>query len=217
MPTAYAELVAIFATPSSTVPEVPTLGAYVKKSLPKPHNDLTAPRQVTCGRFLEYGPYASFAPVFEQEGVEIGRVRLGEAIWYQERERRRRKRRQELEELHYNRAGTLTTDTSPPEDEEVVAIDPPGSKQKDKMADDMDVDSALDGLLSPDAISSLKATLGSLELEKAVQELLDRNARALKRLEELQLERLGSDDGGTRTVEVGSEEWEIGKSLFDNR
>ena len=78
---------------------------------------------------------------------------------------------------------------------------------------DVELDSTFDGLLSAEQIESLKATLGSLELENAVQELLDRNARALQRLEELQLIRLRN---GGAVVEVESEEWKTGETPHES-
>ena len=64
----------------------------------------------------------------------------------------------------------------------------------------------LKGFLS---VSSLKSALEDLELQDSTQELLERNAKALARLEELQLRRYG-DLAGSKPVEVGSEEWETG-------
>jgi hypothetical protein len=70
---------------------------------------------------------------------------------------------------------------------------------------------ALDPQLAPDQVASVQEFMGTLELEVAIQELLDRNKRALTRLEELQLQRLGGENGGESQVEVGSEEWDIGE------
>jgi hypothetical protein len=69
----------------------------------------------------------------------------------------------------------------------------------------------LDPLLAPDQVASVQEFMGTLELEVAIQELLDRNKGALARLEELQLQRLGGENGGTSWVEVGSEEWDVGE------
>lgn len=69
----------------------------------------------------------------------------------------------------------------------------------------------LEGLLPPAEIAAIKATLNTLELEDAVHELLERNKRALVRLEELQRLRLGSESGGSSQVEEGSDEWDTGK------
>ena len=81
--TANAELVAIFPSASAPAPAEPdlaesspvTLASYVPKKPPGYKSKLPGPRRVSCGAFLDYGPYASFAPVFEQDG-EIGRAHV---------------------------------------------------------------------------------------------------------------------------------------------
>lgn len=75
-------------------------------------------------------------------------------------------------------------------------------------------DEELNNLLPPEQVKLLKDALGSLELEKAVQTLLDRNAIALKRLAELQTRRLSSLD--VKPVEEGSEEWETAQTIMDS-
>ena len=69
----------------------------------------------------------------------------------------------------------------------------------------------MDSLLAPEQAASLREFMETLELEEAIQELLDRNRQALARLEVLQLQRLGGENGGTSQVEVGSEEWDVGQ------
>ncbi|KAG6892256.1 hypothetical protein C0992_001218, partial [Termitomyces sp. T32_za158] len=66
------------------------------------------------------------------------------------------------------------------------------------------METALRELLEPEDAAAVKRALDSLELERAVQELLDRNRRALLRLEHLQTERTIADSA----VEPGSEEWD---------
>jgi hypothetical protein len=82
-------------------------------------------------------------------------------------------------------------------------------------ASEMDQDGeqqlALDPLLEPDQVAPIQDFMKTLELEVAIQGLLDRNNRALGRLEELQSQRLGGENGGASQVEVGSEEWDVGE------
>lgn len=203
--TGHAELVAVF--PSATVApseEQRTLGSYVKKRPPVLSAAQNA-RRLTCGKFLDYGPYASFAPTFDQDGVEVGQATLSEVFWYRQLDRRRRERvltrRKQLEQQRQDEVAMDGVD-------EPVVIESPGSSSQDKIVD-LDLESSLDGLLSPEQVTALKQALGSLELERAVDELLQRNARALARLEHLQAERLLSE-GSTKTVDVGSEEWDTG-------
>ena len=69
----------------------------------------------------------------------------------------------------------------------------------------------MDSLVAPEHATSLREFMETLDLEEAIQELLDRNRQALARLEVLQLQRLGGENGGTSQVEVGSEEWDLGQ------
>ncbi|KAH7929363.1 hypothetical protein BV22DRAFT_1057123 [Leucogyrophana mollusca] len=219
--TANAELVAVLPSASSQANPsdassltsialtVPTLGSYVPKKPPGHKLRLPAPRRVGCGSFLDYGPYSSFAPVFEQEGVEIGRSTLGEVYgkWEDRKQAYSQAKTRVLGELEDApmegiHAGTAQ-DTS-------YGIDP--NLDKEHGADDID---DLGGLLTPEQTASLKEALGSLELEDAVQELLDRNNRALSRLEELQTLRL-MKEGGFTPVEEGSEEMDTAQSILDS-
>lgn len=168
-------------------------------------NIVQQPRRVSCGKFLDYGPFASFAPTFEQEGTEVGRVKLGEVVWYQEMDRREK----EYALARRKRPSVEDSDVVMVDDE-VVEVDPPRSNQA--KIQEQDLVSSLESLLSPEQISSLKRTLNSEELEREVDELLLHNTNALARLEELQIERLLAP--GCKQVEENSEEWDLGMSSF---
>ncbi|KAI0072376.1 hypothetical protein K474DRAFT_1667917 [Panus rudis PR-1116 ss-1] len=213
--TGRAELAAIL--PSSTVPAGKTLGEYVVRKPSKlvaSASSLSQPRRIPCGKFLDYGPYASFAPTFDQDGAEVGRVGLGEYVWQEERKWRlgelaRQKRTALLEKQRQaaeRNSGDAGTSNDP-------AHDAASANQTDTSSSDPD---ALEGLLSKEQIASLKSVLHDAELEKSVDELLERNARAMKQLEELQLQRLGSEGGGSSKVEVGSTEWELAQSICNS-
>lgn len=207
LPTAHAELVAIF--PSSSFRPSPghslTLAEYVKPS-PTVNCFPHEPRRVTCGRFLDYGPYASFAPTFDQEGKEVGRVGLGETIWHQELKRR------EQEELLASLSSLIADSEIGPS---LNGVDQTSSSSSNVDSEKVtETPSPMEGLLAPNEVDELKSALGSLELEQAVQELLERNVKALQRLEELQLRRLGSEESASKHVEVDSEEWETGTSTI---
>lgn len=205
LPTANAELVAILPSPSAPAPAEPgsaesspvTLASYVPKKPPGYNSKLHGPRRVSCGAFLDYGPYASFAPVFEQDGVEVGRSVMGELFWRWEDRKKR------WSDEH-------TSITEHPTDEAPESPQLNGIDKSDKN-DVLDDQASLQGLFSTEQITLLKQALGSLELEAAVHELLERNAKALKRLEEFQNKRL-SKPGGFSQVEEGSEEWDTGLS-----
>jgi hypothetical protein len=210
LPTAHAELIAIL--PSAPAPEasgssVPTLGTLSRK-LHSKKPTLPGPRHLSTGSFLNYGPNASFAPSFEQDGVEIGRFTLGEIMWS-----RSRGRKTEIAPNAYTRRKQLASATI----EDVQMMDDmahkDGAQQRDSEMDQQDETPlfGLDPLLASDQVASVQEFMETWELEVAIQELLDRNMRALARLEELQLQRLGGENGGASQVEVGSEEWDVGE------
>jgi hypothetical protein len=118
----------------------------------------------------------------------VGPRELGEVICGREE-----KRRDRLALWREFREGTGTIEEVPP-----------------ARCTSQDIESELEELLPPDEAKDVKAALGSLELENAVQELLERNRRALIRLEELQRQRLIADGGGSSTAAEGSEEWDTG-------
>lgn len=205
--TAKADLVSIFPSASgSQLGQKGTLGDYVvKRASGVPPHKQPQPRRVSCGKFLDYGPYASFAPSFDQDGVEVGRVGMGEVIFRQHMKWRLRslakgKRRAFLAEADHQTEDVTMEDASA---NSGAAVAGPSNGGEDLTKD-------LESLLSSEEVRAIKSALGSLEMEQAVEELLQRNAKALQRLEELQLERLRAQGGGSSVVEVGSEEWDIG-------
>ncbi|KAI9572632.1 hypothetical protein HD554DRAFT_1330294 [Boletus coccyginus] len=205
--TANAELVAILPSPSAPAPadadsadtSPVTLASYVPKKPPGYKTKLPGSRRVTCGAFLDYGLYASFAPVFDQDGVEVGRSAMGEL--YSRWEDRKKRWSNELSLV-----------TQQPSDH---VPDPPQLNGVDKSDKNGIDEESLHGLFSSEQITLLKQALGSLELEAAVHELLERNANALNRLEELQNKRL-AQPGEFAAVEEGSEEWDIAQGIFDS-
>jgi hypothetical protein len=201
LPTANAELVAILPTSSASeieLAKIPNLGSYTPKKQSSTKTKLPTARHISCGSFLDYGLFTSFAPTFDQEGREVGRAQLGEVYFvWDERERRREavsKGPSVIEVL---------------EESDVVMEDEHEATEDSAQSD---VENSLNGILSESQIASIKAALGSLELEAAVQELLERNSRALDRLEVLQRKRLAAVDSASGVVEVGSEEWETGET-----
>ena len=184
--TAKAELVAVLPLPSSFDDSATTLASYSSKSFPqkKSHH---SHRIVSTGAFLNYGLFSSFAPSFDQDIELVGRRELGQVLYYQEEKR---------QTLH---------DTS-------SILETPQDRPDPLQNDGFDSELDLDSLLPPDEVKSLKAALNSLELENSVQKLLERNQRALERLEELQSQRLTNQP--TSNAEEGSEEWDTGSSSF---
>src|SRR5258708_31582239 len=90
LPTGHAELVIILpsmSTPEASGTSVSTLGSLSRKLHTKKPT-LPGPRHLSTGSFLDYGPNTSFAPSFEQDGVEVGQFALGEVMWSRWRRRR---------------------------------------------------------------------------------------------------------------------------------
>jgi hypothetical protein len=189
LPTGNAELVAIIPTASaSSLDAVPSLGSISSRPL-APTKPIIGPRRVSTGVFLDYGPYASFAPSFETVAGIVGQRQLSEVVYQREQKKQGR---------HDNNPPSAYIQEIPEEDDVVMNVaEPEPISDKD-----------LDTLLPPEDVKALKEALGSLELERAVQTLLDRNALALKRLGELQTRRLSNPD--VKPVEEGSEEWDTG-------
>jgi hypothetical protein len=211
--TAHAQLVAILpsesviihsdSVPSSSTKEVPTLRSLTAQKTGASKSKLLGPRRISCGTFLDYGPYTSFAPSWDQDGAEVGRKVLGEVLWNSEE--KKRKRKTETTEFRVQMAVV-----SSERDDIVMHDDVRESPQREKDLKE-EIDGSLEGLLPPDQIASFTSALGCLELECAVHELLERNSKALQRLAELQRLRLSTENGGSSQAEEGSEEWDTGK------
>ncbi|EIW86379.1 hypothetical protein CONPUDRAFT_140961 [Coniophora puteana RWD-64-598 SS2] len=213
-----AELVAILPTASSDIlkPEpvsglrasdasIPTtLGTYVPKKPPGLRSKLPGPRMLSRGSFLDYGPFSSFAPSFDQDGVEIGQTAYGEVLWDRLTSETKFKH---LEYVHEDvQDMAVDQEVSSAETSDTV-IDPALLGDASQKVEE------LDGILTQDQIKSLKVMLNDLDLEQSVQDLLDKNSRALRRLEQLQVERLKE---GNPQVQEGSEEWDIAQGIFES-
>ncbi|KAJ7651936.1 hypothetical protein DFH06DRAFT_1475327 [Mycena polygramma] len=210
LPTGHADLVAIFPTPSTSASAVPKLGDYARPPIHDPPRakNVPAQRRVTCGSFLDYGPWASFAPSWVQNGREIGMRQMGE-VYAQRAQRYRQRLEGRQRALELEQAAIAADKVTEAVVDETMEPPPPPEPAEP------DVD-ALQDILAPAEIESLKAVLGSLELENAVQELLIRNRKALQRLGQLQVERLRAARGGTSTVKEGDEEWDVAHGILES-
>jgi hypothetical protein len=232
--TGHAELVSVLPSISDADELVPTLDDfYAGKKMPGKAK-LPGPRQVSCGTYLDYGPYASFAPTFDSEGAEAGWHRLGEAFWRRHQKGKMRERAKILKEKMQMCAaesdmdvdGTVSmqgfpvdTDAQPTTETraevsvdasqvQAIPIDP--ALQEDDAAKETIASLSLPA----DDTKALQTALDHVVREKAIGELLESNAKALLRLELLQLERLGGEKGGSSVVSENSEEWTTGESLL---
>ncbi|TFK30696.1 hypothetical protein FA15DRAFT_751704 [Coprinopsis marcescibilis] len=203
--TGHAELVAILPSSSSTsLDTVPTLGSISSRPL-GPTKKIAGQRRVTTGGFLDYGPFASFAPSFDQNGEVVGQRQLAEVIYQKELKKRvaEENRREQREG-----SGSVTAVGG-----DVVMNGTTSAPDPAQPSTNLH---ELEGLLPPEDIEAIKEALGSLELENAVQELLERNQRALQRLEELQWKRFSEGGANFTAVEEGSEEWETATHIMES-
>jgi hypothetical protein len=153
--------------------------------------------RATLGSFLDYGPWASFAPSFDHDCELVGRRELGEMLWY--KRECKAQREADLREWIEGRGSIGDVD-------DIAHTTQPQSEP-------IDVEAEFDGLLPPQDIQTLKAALDNAELEKLVDELLTRNQRALVRLQELQIDRLSKEGPSSTSVDETSEECQIGTPI----
>ncbi|GJJ09573.1 hypothetical protein Clacol_003796 [Clathrus columnatus] len=158
------------------------------------------PRVLCTGSFLEYGPYSSFAPSFDSEGAEVGRHGLGEYLSARlERRKIKDARKRLLTKLQKEHDEKYWHTESPSE----VTVE-----EKDSVIEDV-----LTSLFPNQNAAEFKDILHSLQIEERISSLLERNARALERLDILQSIRLR--DGFT-PVKEDSEEWKLAQMIMES-
>ncbi|KAF8633915.1 hypothetical protein AX15_001101 [Amanita polypyramis BW_CC] len=201
-----AELVAIFPTPStsSSATSIPTLGSYHDSKITTSTSQLSEQRQVSVGSFLDYGTWASFAPSFDHNGEIVGRSELAELLYHREQ---RDMAREERKRQRSEGTGNIVELEEKIPEEDVL---------KSELAQPIDIDAQLEGPWLSNQAAALKNALSCLNLENAISELLERNRKALQRLEELQKARFSKLDGGTSSVEEDTEEWETAHTILDS-
>ena len=206
--TGHAELVAVLPSSSSSKP-IPTLGdLHTNKKIQTRYKAPTT-RHVSCGSFLNYGPYASFAPAFDNDGADVGRLGVSDVLWRRhEKGKAREKARILGDRLRAKLALRAAENTQV---EEVAEADPAEVREAELRKEAEKRRELLQKLFPPD--EAVEEVLDTLECEENVGELLLRNAKALVRLQELQEERLRGVNGGSKDVEVVSEEWNLGESM----
>ncbi|KAH0590225.1 hypothetical protein H2248_000397 [Termitomyces sp. 'cryptogamus'] len=179
LPTAHAELVAILPTPQSHT--YSTLASYASTANVQSIKPLPQQRTVSTGSFLDFGPWAGFAPTFDHDGEVVGRNELALALYA--------RRTKPCGSVHESTPGEIEVHTR----------------------ESVDLENELRELFPPEEAAAVKSALDTLELENAAQELLDRNRRALIRLEHLQVERIINDG----ELEEGSEEWDTAQGILE--
>lgn len=206
--TGHADLVAILPSPSTSSKTPPTLSSLEFKGKQASKMKPPGPRRISCGSFLDYGPYTSFAPTFESDGAEFGVVGVTNALWRQNEKQKMREKARILADRYRKKLATSTVASM--EVDGVLESDPAEAadiiedREKEKQKE------LLSSIFGEDS-ESVQKLLDTLTCEENITSLLRNNVKALLRLEELQRSRLCGEGGGSSTVEEGSEEWTIGK------
>lgn len=208
----HAELVSILPSPAASMKSTTTLGDLFTGKQPAPRSKLPGPLSMSTGTFLDYGPYASFAPAFDSEGAVVGQKGLTSVLWMRhEKGKAREKARILGERMRQKLSASKQLDMDV---DGVQEVDTHEAKAAERVEQRQKVKELLGTLFTEDEIKPVMNVVDALELEENVDELLKRNAAALLRLEELQIRRLGGKNGGSSEVKVDSEEWETGTSVL---
>lgn len=188
---------------------MPKLGDYAPGTSLHTKRAITlrkGPITISSAAFIDYGSFSSLAPIFDSEGGQIGRETLGLVV-----DLRKVRRRKKLAAI---KASIAARSTSPP----LTAVNPFPSEEellfggKDISRDrHSELGPLVNEFLPKDMIQGLLDGLDDIELEDGVSELLVRNGKALRTLQELQESRFRAGTNGKEVpVEVGGEEWELG-------
>ncbi|KIJ45729.1 hypothetical protein M422DRAFT_251030, partial [Sphaerobolus stellatus SS14] len=158
-----------------------------------------SPRSVSAGTFLDYGPNTSFAPAFDSEGAELGRDGLGQILMGRIDKRKVRElRRKMLVQIQQEQA----------EEVALNAIETASEEPKPSAMDEM-----LSSLFPDQELGGFKEALQLLQVETDAAILLEKNARALERLNLLQTVRLRE---GGQPVSEDSEECKLAQEIFNS-
>lgn len=208
--TAHAELVSVLPSSSVQAKPPPTLGSLQLTGKAQTNMKPIGPRRISCGSFLDYGDYTSFAPTFDSDSADLGVNALTNAVWRRhEKEKAREKARiladRYRKKLAASASAMESMDVDPVSD--IDSADPATSE-------DQEGEKRRELLVSVfgEEVEDMERLLDSLDCEMNIEQLLKNNAKALLRLEDLQRRRLGSEKGGSSIVEVGSDEWTVGES-----
>jgi hypothetical protein len=218
---------------------LPTLGSLNKRALaPRLPIPLPSPQRLSTGAWTAYSAYGSFAPAYEGDGVELGKEEVHMLEWERMRKGKVREmvalKRKAWEEAREKvaaeelaRAEKELAIAPTQEHQEEKTLDSEGDTQVEEVLVDPAlvtsarsstdegrknlVESALEGLMTPDEIAAIAATVEKLNLEASVDDLLEQNSKSLVRLQTLQFSRLTAPGGGKSKVAPETEEWKLGK------
>ncbi|EJD04336.1 uncharacterized protein FOMMEDRAFT_146300 [Fomitiporia mediterranea MF3/22] len=211
--TGHAELVSILPSSSSSKP-IPTLGElHADKNIQSKYKPPTT-RHVSCGAFLDYGPYASFAPSFDSDGGDVGRAGVSKVLWRRHEKGKAREKARILGDRYRAKLAAQAAESMGVD--EVTEVELTEGRAAELRREAEKRKDLLEKLFSQEEAEPLQKILDALDCEENVSELLLHNAKALLRLQELQKERLRGENESARRVKVGSEEWNLAHAIMDS-
>lgn len=187
---------------------LPKLGSYSRPLKPSvvPPNRLPISRKMASGSFLDYGPYASFAPTFDSDAGEMGDQDLADYLWAK---RQRKQKRPAFRPISGQQEAMQLEDG----DEDMTMDSSQGvtSTASASAGSSTAVASTSSGAMIDPALEmedELRAAMVQVQMESGIDDLLGKNAWALQRLAQLQNERYRV--GAKAPEVVGGEEWNLG-------
>ncbi|KAG8881313.1 hypothetical protein FRB98_004425 [Tulasnella sp. 332] len=195
-----ASLVSIQPTITIDPSFLPKLGSYSRTLKPTAifPNRLPTSRRMAIGSFLDYGAYASFAPVFDSEAGELGDQDLADFLYSKKVRKTRRLPKATVEMVEEDAEAAMEIE---PEKNGVA------SSGSSSPTTSLVIDPALE------MEDELRAAMAQVQLETGINDLLAKNASAIQRLVQLQNERYKVGAKAPQ-VEVGGEEWRLAHAIL---
>ncbi|KAG9014029.1 hypothetical protein FRB94_000226 [Tulasnella sp. JGI-2019a] len=205
LPKGQASLVLIQPTVTLDSSLLPKLGSYSRTLKPTPifPNRLPTSRRVAMGSFLDYGSYASFAPVFDSEAGELGDQDLADYLYSKQVRKAKRIPRATVSAMKDD--GDIVMELNHQEKENKANAAAVASSSSSSFV----IDPALE------MEDELRAAMEQVQLETGIDDLLASNASAIQRLVQLQNERY-KVGAKAPEVEVGGEEWKLAHTILSS-
>lgn len=183
----YAELVAVLPTASSSKPSLPTLGdLHSSKPVSSRVKHLTSQR-ISCGTFLDYGPYASFAPSFDSDSGDVGYNGVSSVLWRRHEKGKAREKARILGERMRQKIAQQASESM--EVDGVEEVDSAEAKEKERARQYEAMRASVEKVFGEEEAPEVLSIFDALEHEENVTELVNKTGEAIQRLAALQEER----------------------------
>ena len=204
----YAELVAVLPTASSSKPP-PTLGdLHATKSVSNRVKHITSQR-ISCGSFLDYGPYSSFAPSFDSDSGDVGYNAVRSVLWRKHEKGKAREKARILGERMRQKLAQQALESM--EVDGVEELDSAEAKEEERARQNEATRVLVEKVFGETEAPEVLSVFDALEHEENVTELVRKNGEAIQRLAALQQERFRSAKAvGT----IDPAETELGSRLY---